>query len=666
MSPELQSRPAHDPNAEFALPDLRYFLKIVGRQWRGGVIAASVVAALGLGLAFKAKDVYKSSIVVMFDNKDSIDVNYLGELGPANPETIEFSFQNRLVSGDFLSELETKVVLYTEGRLSKLLRWMGVYGEETQAQREARLSQWFAKRLVPITNPGTGNLQINVLLDDTPGKAQELAAASMNLFVEQELKAMSSRLGVKIEFLTAAMQKAKERLVAIQRASGGRTKGPSVGDVATNAPVGLKQREAELLDQIRLAESEVNDLTAERVRRRSSLESDLQRLQSRLEAEHPEVEAKRREIDAFTRAASPAEQASRELAQLRRELWMVRSQMLYPGADTSTFMSSDERLEVTRLVSLSQKIDELGLEKASVDRQAANPEARTRFRTVRPATYEFAPFARKRMQAFLGAIVVALMVGVLFMVFREASNALARDDWRVSRMFGKTILAQLSRDGLRAYPEIGPKGADYLRATLVRPQSEHPLGPRTLLAYRRLELAIGKARQGRVLFFASSGASDVTRQFFLNFTNIFATDSASNVLVIDCQLADPLVPGPEGDDWIDAALGRIDWQSILVKADGEKRAFDVLPLRRPVSAERMAPLTRQEAAPLLARLTEAYDLVMVRSFPESQFIENGALGVLSSDTIVCVDAMNTTYAELSRTLAHLEGPSLRGLVMIGT
>jgi uncharacterized protein involved in exopolysaccharide biosynthesis len=667
MERDPQLDRAVDPESEFSLPDLGYFLKAARRQWRVGLAAGVVVLFLGSGLALRTKNIYKSSIVAMFDRQDSLDVNLLGEIAPANMDAVEAGFDNKMVSGDFLSMLETKVELKTEGRLSKWLRSIGYYGEEAEEQRRARLVAWFSKRMFGITNPGTGILQINVMLDDTPQAAAGLATGAMDLYIRTELEAAASRLGVKVEFLKAALQQAKERLLSIQRNSGA-TKGRSSGDSGSlsGGNLTMKQREAELLDKIRLAESEVVDLSNERTRRRAELESELQRLGSRLQQGHPDVEAKRRELTSFMQSQSPAEIASRELTQLRRDLWMTRSQMMFPGSDGTPFMSNDERLEVMRMVSLTQKIDELSLERSRLERQIDDPGQRTRYRVIRPAVADGKPFARKRSQMAAAAIILALLAGLGAMAAREAACPLARDDWRVLRVFGRKILAQLSLQSMSGFPEISPARATELRGLLSSGDPSHRLAAKTLMSYRRLELAMGKIREGRVILFASSGASDATRQFFANFANILASDTAAKVLVIDCGLADPLIAGVSGADWIDSALGKADWKKLVIPADQERFAFDVLPTVGTLTSERMAPMTQRRAAPLLETLATHYDLILIRSFPESFFIENGALGLLSSDAIVCVDAGHTTYAELGRTLAHLDVPAMRGIVMIGT
>jgi len=95
-------------------------------------------------------------------------------------------------------------------------------------------------------------------------------------------------------------------------------------------------------------------------------------------------------------------------------------------------------------------------------------------------------------------------------------------------------------------------------------------------------------------------------------------------------------------------------------------AFDLLTVRHAVTGERTRGMNGEALLRLFTGLAGAYRLVLVRSLPESQFIENAALVDAVSDLLVGVDAARTTYLELNRTLVHLGQDKLRGLVLVGT
>jgi hypothetical protein len=194
---------------------------------------------------------------------------------------------------------------------------------------------------------------------------------------------------------------------------------------------------------------------------------------------------------------------------------------------------------------------------------------------------------------------------------------------------------------------------------------------RTLLAYRRAELAVGRQCRGRVLCFAAAGAADATGDFVFSLANIMATDVDGRLLVIDGDATDPLSArlaaraAPPPADLIDCLRGGGGWRDAVVPAGGGC-AFDLIDVRAPVTGERTRAFKAQELEALFAELLSHYRFVFVRALPEALFLENVALVAAASDLVVGVDARRTTFHELARTLTHLGEEKLRGLVLIGT
>ena len=490
----------------------------------------------------------------------------------------------------------------------------------------------------------------------------------MEMFIQSELRSAIGRISAKSEFLQGALKQARESLKEIDESSHSQNAVQDSRKIAL-ARVNSQQQETELVNKIRLKETDLAAISAEQLRRQQILNAELQQLQARLVSGHPDIADKRREIEKFL------EQSTRDkdvlganLSVLQHQLWIIRLENAGTPVDSSANTEgASQRSQIINIAALSQKVDALLLEKSSLERQLTDDRLRTRLKLIKPSSFEIKPLAHKRLQAILGSVALSILSAILLMALREATCPLARDNWRISRQINKPILAQLSARSLTDFPNIGPQQANAMRIELSSSRG-YPSPPgRALLAYRRLELAIGKKREGNVIFFAESGASDNTGNFFQNFANIIAEDTASRIIVIDCALTEGVTDqGSDHSDLIDAALGKCNWTDLVASSDQSIRAFDRLFINKPMSADRMRPLVRRSIAAIWEQIARSYDLVLIRSFPETHFIENAALDALATDSVVCIDAQNTTYSELNRTLAHLDAPHLRGLVLIGT
>ena len=258
------------------------------------------------------------------------------------------------------------------------------------------------------------------------------------------------------------------------------------------------------------------------------------------------------------------------------------------------------------------------------------------------------------------------MIGILI-ILREIRNPRARDVWRVERSTGQEIVAQISLKSANEFSDITPNLADKLRSHLSKINQVDDAA-RTLLSYRRLELAMERGCQGRVVMLINAGPFDETAQAIKNFLNIYATDHQDDYLLIDCNLQDPVYRKVgDGPDLVDFWEGRASFEKVMLpREELDGFAFDVIPPMPKLSGEKTRAFREDRIELALDKIPGHYKKVFIRAMPESHFIENMALLKVSSDGFVFVDANHTSYFDLQRTLTHLRSDKLRGLVALGT
>jgi hypothetical protein len=659
--------------------DAEYLFKIIKRNSFPAIIVMIFILILtGIAVTF-SRDFYRSTVVADFNRNDvtSLATQSAAALGIDRSDS---SFGSRFSDPSFLKSLADKAGVRTQGRMDKLLVEMNLRAPQGEADRGSQLVGYFSKRLIPSVNSGTGYLNLEVRLDDTPEKSQELAALAMEEFITLELSGLASRLGIKIDTLSAALKRSQAHLVTLKQQlkegpadvneSEDLTVFPAADGLEANSLLSLRKRETDLQDQIRATEREFASLIDDQARRRVLLESEFQRLSSRLAPYHPDMIAKQSELKSMNESNGLVEKSARQLSRLRREILLLRTESALPGLGglpEDPLGTVEARIEANQIATLQQAITELEIERDSLVRQASDPALRTRIKVIRPATYDLKPASRKKLQVGVAGVILAIMAGVAVMFYREARSPLVRDAWRVARFTGLPVLAQMSSKSFKTFTRIGADQADMMRSKLgSRSIVDRPF-IRALLAYRKVGLALFRSSQGKVVFILAAGPDDLSSDFVFNLANIVATDTGRKVLVVDGNPSEPVVTMPQANmpDFIDSLLGVVTPSSIVVKALGA-RAFDVIAVTKPIIGVRTRAIQEATVARFFAELEPLYDLVLVRSLPETHFIENLTITSAATDVIFGVDAEHTTFADLARSLDQVGRSKLRGLFLVGS
>jgi len=662
--------PWQDPKRAVNPPqiDSEFIFKIIRRNWQNAGLVFFITLALGVTLSFFVKNSYRSKVVASFSRTDSAVMSLEGGMA-VGADRSDWNFETRMTDPYFLSKLGDFLDLDTQSPLKKILSKFVVFDPESESDRNAKLVNYFSKLIISDVNSDIGQLTLNVILEDDPEKSQNLAALAMETFINSELTSAATHLSVKIDALAVALKRSQDRLQELKAKiqSGSKVAGPKSG---TATPLDVRQREADLLDRIKASEREFAAVVDDQTKRRTLLESEYQRLAARLYASHPDLAAKRSELENTMNNTSAVETSARNLSRLRRELLLTRTDSLMPGLgllSEDPFNSLDGRLEVTQIASLKQSITELELERESLLKQAADPSLRTRLKVIRPATYEVKPASRKKLQVLLGSFLLACLGALSYVFLREARSPLIRDAWRAYRATGVPVLAQLAEVSVRSFPRVSPLHADKMREKLSSLKISDRASVRTLLSYRKVELSLLKHCQGKTVCVLSAGPGDVTSNFIFSLANIIATDTGRRILVIDGNPNDPIIKmeSKTSLDFIDHLMEKQSVLSFIVKGD-ESRSFDMLAVNKPMVGRRTRSLQADFLNFCFRELESLYDLILVRSLPESHFIENVEILSACSDLVVGIDAQRTTFFDLTRNLEQMGEAKLRGLILVGT
>lgn len=648
-----------------AIPDYHYFIKVVRRNLLPSVLSALVITLGGIVAIYKARDLYQSSVTVLYDRRDGFLDNSL-EISDSSTDSVERSFEVSFGDPQFASSIVESLDLKTQGKFASYLQSRKILEPETEVQRLARLGEWYGQRVTPSIKWGTGVLTLDIALDETPERAQELAAASVNKFIRDEMQKNSQRLDRRLELVNQALTDARSHLAEIQGAYKEVPEGQNQSE-AQASPLSFRDREAQFLDKIKLAETEISELNEARTRRQTVLESELQRLSARLMPGHPELAVKKSEIQEFMNSSDSSQAAVQRLNQLRRDLWILRSQLAHPrtGSDRNG-VSLEEQAALARIAELTEKFEILSLEKTFVDEQIAQPDKMSRFRMVKAPTFEPRPIKRRRLQTIFGVVSAAILGFFLTVLLRERSNPLARDDWRIMRATGIPVLSQISAEGLKSYPNISPENATTMRAQLLSNSADTSLATRVLLAYRRLELSIATDCVGKSVCLLGGGNSDALREATDSLFAIIAQDQNRDVIVLDFSIpSNEAGPATHQPDLSDALLD-ITKLSAAIIPKGSIRPSDLLQIRRPLTAQRIRAINEENINQLILTLAERYDRIFVRSMPDHFFIENYQISQATSDTILIIDGRSTSFAALHRAIDQCNGNNLRGIFVVGS
>ena len=647
-------------------PDATYLRRIVSRHWGVGfVIAVGVMAPVGF-LGAKISNLYRSEVVAAYDRRVAVDLG--GFRGDGRiADFVESNFTLRLSSTEFLYDVAKRsniAALGRRGLLNDILLNMGIAGQEGENDRRLRIGEWMTRRVFPSVTPGTGILSL-VVNGPNPMEAQTLAQETMESFIQTELRSQSERAGIQLSFLRQALTSSQERMKALTRDTSPTAEGEKgePRDKTTRNDRASRQHEQEVADRVKLLESQVADMNDEFVRRRVSLETDYQRLESKLQPNHPDVVAKRRELESFRQ--SPLQtSAIMELSALRRQLWGLRGDSLYPGVSGAAGMEG--RLEASRIAALMDQIEELELERSSLERQIAEPASRTKIKVVKGASFEPKPVADRQKKVVTGGLAAALGLILLVTVGRELRSPVARDAWRLERAVSQPVVAQLAAISLGGEGRrITPMIADQLREHLASSESRWQQPTKALLAYRSFELAIRRKCLGRHIALFNASARDQTGEFMYNFMNILATDLNEPILLIDMNHVDPASPDrPRNTDFLDAIAGKASLGEVVMRKTLE-RAFDYARGPESYVGERSRMVHAEKLRALLQSSGEQYRYIFVRGMAEQYYIENLAIGLAASDAFLLVDAGTTQLQEATRSANQLDGGKMRGLVMLG-
>ncbi|SMF18515.1 hypothetical protein [Pseudobacteriovorax antillogorgiicola] len=646
------------------LPDLVYLKKLFKRHILFAIQGIVLSLVVAIGIALTARNVFESKIHAVFDQTD-ISGSGLGVSSQASYNIVSRLFLARFNSQEFLYKIGKDLHIIDELRKPRFpYNLLGAEPSVPETQEEIiaeklAVVDYMKKHLKVEAEPYTGILNLYSYAD-TPAKAAKLATVAMNDFIKQELEFQLESVEKKLALLETGV----ESVTLIEEDD-------SSQDTSASQPDRLKklqirEQESRLEDDLKRVTSELNSNQVKQKNLEAAHKADLEKLLGSLQPSHPTVQSKERTFRVEMGALKTAEaKLIRNAEEMRRELWRTRVNKV---RTEGTMVPTGEGLtyQGAFFIAVSDRIKDLSLEKKNLIRQINDPDQRTRIKILFPSTLERVPFKSNRRKMAMVISVIGGMIVLALVLLREIRNPIARDDWRILRRNGQPILTQIALESRKQFERITPQDADSLRSLFAQgnPNEE---GLRTLLSYRRLELAVSQNCTGNIILLTSSGSRDELGSSIFSFLNILATDTNQRVLAIDFNGYDPICPNIEPkNDVIDVIQKKCSLESIIQKGGNETHQFDVIPPFREYAGERTRVFTYKNLSSIIDSVKGSYDLMFLRSFPESQFTENVVLSNIASDSLVCVDAERTSFNELDRTITHIDSEKLRGLVLVGT
>ncbi|HYX35613.1 MAG TPA: hypothetical protein VE954_21155 [Oligoflexus sp.] len=666
------------------VPDKLYFIKLFKRHYRFWLLGSALIFAVALSVSIFVQNVYTANIHAIFDQTDMAGTGV-----SINPQvsynTVARLFRARFRSQEFLAELVQKMgggeALFPPGKFNFIDEGVQAAKDKVKAlvlnvkpkkadpdaSPDARFSRNLTKMLDVYPEPESGILTLTVY-SQSPEISTELASQAMELFITRELEDQIKNLELKLEFY---------RNDTVPIASSNKESVDKNGDKKASAAdsqpnrlnmMKINEKESEILDKIRLANDEVSRIKAERSSANNTLGSEIAKLLTNLQPNHPMLISKKRELDSKMNVLNAAgDAAQKELEQWKQALWSIRATKTGPTRETVDTAATSVGYQGAFYVALNDRIKDLDLEIKNLQRQKSDPNLRTRLRILFPASFDAVPFANKKRDLFIAIFVLGLAFVFGFTLVQEIRCPLARDDWRIQRASGQPIITQISKTNLEAGEQVSAQTADSLREKLFK-DSAQDTRAKNFLSYRRWELAVEKHCKGSVLLLLGSGSTDEIGSVIYNFFNIFTTDTGKKCLLVDLDHKDPVVAGQPKPKtgFVEAVLGQSSIQDAICLGKQFGLGFDFIPPPAELSGERTRIFRKKSLQAFFANAGQGYDLVFVRGLPEYHFIENTCLLEAADDCILCVDASRTQFAELRRTVMHMDSEKLRGLVVIGS
>jgi uncharacterized protein involved in exopolysaccharide biosynthesis len=650
------------------LPDRIYFFKVFRRNLGLMGLGILITGVLALTLPLIVDNTYKSSVYAIFDHVD-VSGSGLGTSPQVRYNTVARLFRARFESQDFLTEIANKLggrdVFMRESPLVQMLQ-KGLKGkvkildDDPEAKDDkVILARVLGKQLDAFPEPESGVLTLTAYTH-SPKLSQDLANQAMELFIRKELDEQIRSLDIKLNFL--------QKNITKQPQTRSSRRVPQESRASRVNKLQAEDKQTELEDRLRTLNNQLDNARIDREQAMAEVKRELVRLQTTLQPNHPQVVEKRKELDVIaSQYANSENKIQNSLEAVRAQLRSLRSSSALGPDVTNLDIRDSQDYQGSFFVAVSDRIKDIELERKNLLRQKDDPSLRTRLRIIYPAAYEPAPYKNSRRNMALAVVAAGLGVIGVMIILREIRNPRARDVWRVERSTGQEIVAQISLKVANEFSDITPNLADKLRSHLSKINRVDDAA-RTLLSYRRLELAMERGCQGRVVMLINAGPFDETAQAIKNFLNIYATDHQDDYLLIDCNLQDPVYRKVgNGPDLVDFWEGRASFEKVMLpREELDGFAFDVIPPMPKLSGEKTRSFREDRIELALDKIPGHYKKVFIRAMPESHFIENMALLNVASDGFVFVDANHTNYFDLQRTLTHLRSDKLRGLVALGT
>ena len=310
---------------------------------------------------------------------------------------------------------------------------------------------------------------------------------------------------------------------------------------------------------------------------------------------------------------------------------------------------------------LEESIRRFSLEIKSLQDQLKEPLVRNRMKVAIPPTTNLIPTNKADLFKKAGiGVGVTLGLAILVAVLLELLDGRARDTWRIGRALNMAILNEFSRKDLKGYGSPTPSKLHVLKEKLgVRKASKKDKNA----AYeklRHIEKELKNQNCDRILVIGIGAEKEKFEEFFSNFAEIIAHDSASQLAVIDFD--DQSSSNKSDQGMYDVLSGDVGCKDVVQNPD-ETKSYAYLPSGK--SQNRYSLVTTEKLGEAVDFVNQDYSSILVKGLPSGFTIENLALQGECNSIIVIVDTTGTTLGELKKLRGYMDPWKTTGFIALG-
>lgn len=651
------------------LPDQAFLIGLVRRNWFVAAMVFMVLLPVGVYLYFQASAVYVAEAFIHYEYDDDLDFNpstsrsaytaLLSVLTFLNSKTKDLEFLSELAAaiGEAPSPLEK--LPFPPSIKNFLLPKKSPRTPASQVAAAKDLMLRISLAADPVASSTTSIIKITGS-HSTPQMAKKTA----NMTAEAMISAWYAEEIRKVEsasvFANSLLKDGLVQQVVTSPSDSMSLHKKQSDDEATRQQAELRKTRFRAQERMR----ELNEeLTAIKTKR-TKLTADSETLALTYGPHHPKLVAVQRELAELNK-----QQRDKQIVSELRSL----GESTLDGDGVAARETSSYQVDAVRIIqTLPMRINLFDIQKTVLRQQLMQPEQRRIFTILSKAEAPLLPFkSNKKKMLMLWAGATAGLVLAL-VILREFFSDRVKDAW--------PVCLRLKAPCITTIPPRVLKKHDLLEISEIRASvSELAESQRTsrargfrkisnpIVYYRNASFWIHGKSLGKVTLLLKSYDRPSRTQFIANLLNVYATDYAGRVLLIDLDTHDPVegfAASPDAN-FFTLLQGKSAWRDICLPRT-TKRAFDLVPPPATLSSRGAELLSAKAFAEVIGFAEKNYAKVFITGMGLDLFVENAALLTAAADSLVIVERDATRFSRMRCLKKFLVAKKLMGIAYLPT